>query len=130
MSSVNIKLRCQTQVEVLATAVIVTGSVCDVLGVVVPVDDAADGFVVSRTMVDCSNDVVPVRLANTTGNPIYLKKDTVVGICCAACYVKKGATDVFERRWRRKRVCSAIAPLSSFVTFSVAMVYHLIQRKC
>ena len=80
--------------EVIAPAVMVAGNVYDGLGVVEPVDDASNGFVVGRTLVDCSNDVVPVRLANTTGNPIYLKKGTVVFSCCAVCYVKKEETGI------------------------------------
>ena len=67
---------------------------CGGLCVVEPVDDASDGFVVGRTLVDCSNDVVPVRLANTTENPIYLKKGRLVVSCHAVCYVMKGDTGI------------------------------------
>ena len=72
----------------------VAGSACDGLGVVEPVDDASAVFVVGMTLVDCSGDVISVRLANTIGNPIYLKKGTVVGSCHAVCYVKKGETGI------------------------------------
>ena len=83
-----------SRTELTALAVMVAGSVCDGLGVVEPVDDASDGFVVGRKLVDCSDDVVPVRLANTTENTIYLKKGTVVGSCHPVCYVKKGETGI------------------------------------
>ena len=73
--TLNCDVKLNSRTEVIASAVMVAGSVCRrSLGVVEPVDDASDGFVVGRTLVDSSNDVVPVRLTNTSRNPIYLKK--------------------------------------------------------
>ena len=86
--TLNCDFKLKSRTEVNAPAVMVAGSVYDGMGVVEPVDDTTNGFVVGRTLVDYSNDVVPVRHANTTRNPIYLKKGTVVGSCHAVCYVK------------------------------------------
>ena len=86
--TLNCDAKLKSRAEVIAPAVMVAGSVCDGLGVVEPVDDASASFVVGRTLVDCSIDVVPVRFANTTGNPIYPKKGTVVGSCRAVCCQK------------------------------------------
>ena len=55
----------------------VAGSMCDGLGVVEPVDNASNSTCI-----------------NTTGNPISLKKGTVVGSCHAVCYVKKEETGI------------------------------------
>ena len=58
--TLNRDVKHKSMTEVIAPAVVVAGHVCDGVCIGEPVDDASDGFVVGRMLVDCSNAVVPV----------------------------------------------------------------------